>query len=851
MLRDSTGQFEAVLPVAMRIDFKRFVSLRWPVIVLAVALIAALLIFAVGYYRHTRIEIQQHKIRELEAIANLKRQETATWRKKHLGNATKFANSPLVHNAIDAYERDPSARAVLLERLQHEIKHEEYEEVLLFSPSRQLMLSTEENPTRPGKETMRALEKAEKLRVATFSELFRSSQGFTELDAVAAVLGPRKVFLAFVVMRINAGKHLFPMINTRLITSPSAAIFLVRREQDGVALLNNVESSNGATRAKPVTPIGGKKLEAGATFDSPRHWEGRDRRGVEVVAVLSPVVDSPWCIVARIDASEISEEARYRAVIVQLAVVVFLAFTVVLVGYFYHRRQAGLLREQMQSEIALRASEQVFQTQFANSPDIILIIDRRYKILKINRGLVGRVTAEELIGSDAIEILPAGERELSRKYVDACFATGRLQEFEHEIAEGVFVRARIAPLPGKRRIENLMIISTDITEQKRAQQEREKLFEQVFLAQKMESIGTLAGGVAHDFNNLLAGLMGGIALMELRLGKEFQYYNVIQEMKEIVNRGADLSRQLLGFARRGKFEVRVLDLNDVLEKTAKMFGRMRKDIVVRFNCFSASARVEADRTQIEQVLLNLFVNAGEAMPNGGELSLSTETVELSADEVEPRGIKPGRYLKLTVADTGVGMTAETQQRIFEPFFTTKERGRGTGLGLASVYGIVRNHGGFITVESEPDNGATFFTYLPVSDKPIAQQSAAPNALPGKGEVILVVDDEKQVADSISRVLETLGYRAYPVYSGHEAVGFIKQHPKEISVVLLDMIMPEMSGGETFDALRKIDPSLKVILSSGYSLEGKAKEILNRGCNGFIQKPFDGEALSAKLAEVLV
>lgn len=285
-----------------------------------------------------------------------------------------------------------------------------------------------------------------------------------------------------------------------------------------------------------------------------------------------------------------------------------------------------------------------------------------------------------------------------------------------------------------------------------------------------------------------------------------------------------------------------------------MFGRTRKDISIHIECAFNLLPVLADRSQIEQVLLNLLVNAGRAMPEGGDVLLRTGNVELSEVAGLFDGAKPGRYAILCVEDTGIGIDVKARERIFEPFFTTKENGYVTGLGLASVYGIVKNHGGFVTVESEQGKGSTFKVFLPATEQAIVkdrvQRPAPATASQRIGETILVVDDEEPIVRSVSRLLAALGYEVLTAPNGMEAIEIVRNNREQIALVILDMIMPGMSGSQTFDALRAIVPSVKVLLSSGYSVDGQATEILERGCNGFIQKPFDLAALSAKLREIL-
>jgi CheY-like chemotaxis protein/anti-sigma regulatory factor (Ser/Thr protein kinase) len=254
---------------------------------------------------------------------------------------------------------------------------------------------------------------------------------------------------------------------------------------------------------------------------------------------------------------------------------------------------------------------------------------------------------------------------------------------------------------------------------------------------------------------------------------------------------------------------------------------------------------------MEQVFMNLYVNAWQAMPGGGEIYLETEDVLLDDEQAIPYAIAPGKYVKITVTDTGTGMDEKTRERIFDPFFTTKAMGRGTGLGLATVYGIIKGHKGTIHVDSEPGHGTTFHIYLPASEKEVVKEKTATGTIARGTETILLVDDEKMVLEVSRELLESMGYRVYPAGSGQEAIAVYMEKQKEIDMVILDMIMPGISGGETFDRLREINPEIKVLLSSGYSIEGQAQEIMDRGCNGFLQKPFRLANLSRKVREMLV
>jgi nitrogen-specific signal transduction histidine kinase len=390
----------------------------------------------------------------------------------------------------------------------------------------------------------------------------------------------------------------------------------------------------------------------------------------------------------------------------------------------------------------------------------------------------------------------------------------------------------------------------DITERRAAEKEKKKLEAGLQQIQRLDGIGTLAGGVAHDFNNLLMGIQGNVSLMMLEMDANHPYQKKLKSIEACVTSGADLTRQLLGFARGGKYIVKPLDFNEVLENTANMFGRTRKEIGLHYKLQSDLWTVKGDQNQIEQVLLNLYINAWQAMPDGGNIYLETCNVEVDETFARPLDIQPGNYVRVSVADTGIGMDDTVQQKIFEPFFTTKEIGRGTGLGLASAFGIVKNHDGAINFESRLNEGTTFYIYLPASDQKVPKAPAAVGNLSKGSETILLVDDEKVILDVNKPMLEKLGYRVITAQNGREAISIFDDAKDEIDMVILDMIMPDLGGGAVFDHIKAAKPDIKVLLSTGYSLTGQAEAIMARGCTGVIQKPFSIEQLSLKIRQII-
>ncbi len=389
----------------------------------------------------------------------------------------------------------------------------------------------------------------------------------------------------------------------------------------------------------------------------------------------------------------------------------------------------------------------------------------------------------------------------------------------------------------------LLLIIRDISENKR-------LETQLLQAQKMEAIGTLAGGIAHDFNNLLAVIKGNLSLMRLDFDDDHPIMARIQNIDQQVDSGAKLTSQFLGYARKGSYEVKPLDLIKVVNESAQAFGRTRKEITLELDLPKEKLIIEADRTQLEQVLFNLFVNAADAMPDGGRLDL--KTAQIAAQEIldEDFRPKPGTYILIEISDTGIGMSSEIQKRMFDPLFTTKKMGKGTGLGLASVYGIIQSYNGYITVKSAEGKGTRVRVYLPASGKASSLTKATSESIDqGKG-TILLVDDEFSLLQVGSEMLTALGYEVLPANNGQDAVDTYTAQKENIDLVILDMIMPGMTGGEVFMRLKKINPDIKAILSSGYSLDDQGKKIMDSGFRGFLQKPFGMKDLSIKIKEVL-
>ncbi|MBU3980999.1 MAG: response regulator [Proteobacteria bacterium] len=372
----------------------------------------------------------------------------------------------------------------------------------------------------------------------------------------------------------------------------------------------------------------------------------------------------------------------------------------------------------------------------------------------------------------------------------------------------------------------------------------------IIRTEKLSAIGEMASGIAHDFNNLLMGIQGNISLMQIDIDSKHPFYERLDNIEKQIVRAARLTSHLLGYVRESRYEVRPIDLNHLIGEISSTFSRTRKEIAIHKKLANNLSAIEVDPGQIEQVLLNLFINAADAMSDRGDLIIKTANVTSEDMKEKLYDPKPGKYVELSVTDTGIGMDKKTSERIFEPFFTTKEPGQGTGLGLSSSYGIIKGCGGYIDVESKKGKGATFRIYIPASEKEARKVGiASAEIIKGTGTIFLV-DDEKVILEVNQELLEAMGYRVIIAGGGKEAVEVFSKNRDEIDMVLLDMIMPTMGGGEVFDIIKEINPKVKVLLSSGYSIDGRANEILSRGCDGFIQKPFGASELSIKIKEIL-
>jgi PAS domain S-box-containing protein len=524
------------------------------------------------------------------------------------------------------------------------------------------------------------------------------------------------------------------------------------------------------------------------------------------------------------------------------------------------RASALMVAQDITERKRAEEEKQKFFTLVENTRDFIGVRNLQGNVVYVNpagRALLGMGDPGEVTDAPTSEYVAAEDLSLLRETVlptiHACgqwkgelrfrhFQTGRAVPMDYV---GFLVRD---PQTGE--VRYVATVSRDITE-------RRSLEQQLRQAQKFEAIGQLAGGIAHDFNNVIGAILGWAELGEEQAASsDAPYAAYFKKIHVQCDRVTALIRQLLAFSRRQILEPRNLSLNQSVHDVLGLLGEViGKDVELHTTLAEDLAVVRVDPTQIEQVLMNLCINARDAMPKGGHLSIETHNAEFSEDECRHNaGLQPGRFAVLSVSDTGIGMDAGVRERIFEPFFTTKETGKGTGLGLATVYGIVKQHGGFIQVESEPDRGSKFHIFLPVSENvsPAERRPPVVQDLPVRGgtETILIAEDHEGVREMARVTLESLGYQVLIAHDGEQAVEIFSTHRESIALALLDVIMPRRSGPETYEAIQAIKPGVPVVFATGYSNETAAlTKMLERGI-AVLRKPYSPGVLCRRVREAL-
>ncbi len=505
-----------------------------------------------------------------------------------------------------------------------------------------------------------------------------------------------------------------------------------------------------------------------------------------------------------------------------------------------------LRREKDEAEKDLKQSESTVRTLLDAFPFVAMLVDLTGRIIAANRFVADilQKNTYELVGTNTADLNSKEVHENRKLKTMEAIQTSQAVRFE-EKENGRIMDTVISPVFNDSKEPScLAIFSRDITEARQAEEEKKKLEASFAHAQRMEAVGTLAGGIAHDFNNLLQGILGYTEILLMDKESKDTEYTMLTNVKQAARRASELTRQLLTFSRKTDSELKPLNLNDTLKQTEELLRRtIPKMINIKFRFEEKLNYITADPTQLEQILMNLVVNARDAMPDGGKIVIETENIFLDEKfcKTVPECV-PGNYVLLKVSDTGKGMDEEIIGRIFEPFFTTKEPGKGTGLGLAMVFGIVKSYRGHIVCESKPDFGTSFRIYLPVVQQEInmtlEDAEVGDDATPSGSETILLVEDEETLRSLARHLLTRFGYNVLIAENGENALALFKKHRSKISLVLLDLIMPGMGGKRCMEELLKKNPKLKIIIASGYSGEDSVTQLLENGAKGFVTKPYN-------------
>ena len=499
----------------------------------------------------------------------------------------------------------------------------------------------------------------------------------------------------------------------------------------------------------------------------------------------------------------------------------------------------------------LRQSEQQYADLFENAPDLYLSVNRQHIIVGCNKhgATMLESTPARIVGQRFTTLCPPERQEAVQAMLDRMFLQGRrLTNVEEQMVTSsggrfyVHLNASLV-FDETGHTVTARIVARDITERKRME-------DALLHAQKIDSIGNLAGGIAHDFNNILAAILGSASIMRRSISERNKLTKYVEIIESSARRGSSLTRQLLTFARKTETIASPVDINSLVQETLDLYQRsVSKDIVVKTNLADERLTVNGDDGQIQQALLNLFLNARDAMPGGGMLTIATRLTTADATTSSRfSSVPPGPFVEIRVTDTGRGMPPAMQDRIFEPFFTTKDNG--TGLGLSVVYGVVQNHKGFIDLETEEGKGTTFSLFFPHTAGVHAEVRKRRPRLPHGTEHILVIDDEASVSEVARDLLTNLGYTVYVAQNGQEGVEFYRSRQASIDLILLDINMPVMSGVQAFEVLREMNPHVRVIIVSGYGKGVIETPRFSSEVNGYVQKPFQLDTLALKVRKVL-
>jgi PAS domain S-box-containing protein len=832
-------------------------------IVIFVLLAGAIVVAAFRYYYSQKDAVEVEVENQLNAIADMKAAVLAGWRVERLGDARMIlASDPVLSAAAKVLDGSASAseRAGVERWLASLCRYQSFANAILTDRRGNQVLSAGQMMG-SREHLLEITDQAIRADGVVERDFHReANDGVIHLGFNLPIRKPgQSTAVGALLLGIDPRRFLYPFLQQSLTPSKSSEVVLARRVGNEIVFLNELRHRRDAALNLRIPVSRTDIAVVQAVLGVERFIHGRDYRGTPVVAAIRRVSGSPWFLVAKVDAEEVYAPIRQRTAVLAVMVGSLILAAGSLVAFAWRRQQLRHLQERYRAELERNtlAGRYDFLSRFAN--DIVLLIDEEGRIIEANdrASTAYGYSRDELLRLNVRDLRhPSAMADLESQWRAVETAEGAVFETVHRRRDGselpVEVSARLVGEGGRRFRQSVI---RDITERKRAEEEQRKLQQQLVQAQKMESIGQLAGGVAHDFNNHLTVINGYCDLLLNRVGEGSPLAEQIGQVRRAGEQAARLTQQLLAFSRRQMLEPVTLNLNQVIADSMKMLKPLiGENIEVETHLSPDLHLITADPGQILQVLMNLTTNARDAMPDGGRIVVETLNVELDRSYADRHAeVTPGSYVLLAVSDTGLGMDEETRGRIFEPFFTTKGKGAGTGLGLSTVFGIVRQSGGWIWVYSEPGKGAAFKLYFPksIAAAAVAAPAAEPaRAAPRGTETVLVVEDQDEVRGLTTTILRGYGYHVLEAANGAEALKLCESFRGVIHLLVTDVVMPGMNGRELADRLNAVRPETRVLFTSGYTANVISKQgVLDPGV-AFLPKPFLPEGLAAKVREVL-
>lgn len=831
---------------------------RW-LIVSIVIIYIVLLSGGIRLYNTQRGQILHESNATVEAIAELKVGMILEWLNARKSHASVMMSSryynPLAISWLKMAPSDKDIQNIMIGfRVSKELY--KYNDALFVNPSGQIYFHLNSVDDNLGDKSKEALFSAFRTKNPTFSKLYgKAGEAYPQFDLILPFFSNTEN------MSTPTGAIIYQydikqlMLGFWPVPSLSAETVLIRRDGDSVLFLNELRHEKNTalnlriplnrTDVPVIMAVSGK---SGVVRE-------KDYRGVNVLAALKAIPEMNWFMVTKIDEAEALSSLRKNYVISIVAFLLLITSTFTVIAIIWQRKEKSHYRSMFEAESALRKSETRYRNILDSMMEGFQIIDFEWHFVYLNTTATQyyRRTEKELLHNTIMEVFPDIENSSVLCAIKRCMVDRKPQtivhDFEYSEGDKAWFTLSIQPIP-----EGVFILSIDISEQQKLQKDKDTLQSQLLQSQKLEAIGQLAGGIAHDFNNMLNVILGHTQLSLMTISSNNALFSGLKEIDKAARRSAELTQQLLAFARKQPISPKMLDLNETITGLLKILQRLISEgIDLSWTPGHNLWPIYADPSQTNQILTNLSVNAKDAINNTGKITIETKNIVL--DEIyctNHQGHIPGEYVMLSFGDTGCGMDKKTLERIFEPFFTTKGIGKGTGLGLATTFGIVKQNKGFINVYSEPGLGSTFNIYFPRFLGPVTEEKKKEAVEPiEKGtETILLVEDEIAVKDLVKLMLERLGYNVITTISPNDAIQLVKNNAQEIHLMIVDVVMPEMTGRELADQVMSMLPELKVLFMSGYTADVIAHHgILDKNVN-FLQKPFSIKNLAAKIREVL-